>query len=151
MQVWTNRQLGFHHRDLAKALESYVARHERLPPAKSYAEMLEMVRADLGAAGKWSDLWAAAYQPEYHRFDTGEARRVPIVEWNASLATAPWSMKRQPETVWVIRSKSVPGYARGLTWQIDTAIFEWEYRASKLGYEAAPEDDAAREGNSAAR
>jgi hypothetical protein len=151
MQVRTNRQLGFHYSYLAKALEKYVTRHGRLPPARSYAEMLEMVRPDLGAIGKWPDLWASAYQPVYHRFDTGEARRGPMVEWNAALAADQRPVERLPTTVWVIRKKDNDGYIGGLTWQPDTAIIRWESRPALLGYGAPLEGDTTPATSPAAR
>jgi hypothetical protein len=151
MQVGTNRQLGFHHRDLAKALEKYVTRHGRLPPARSYAEMLEMVRSDLGEVGKWPDLWASAYQPVYHRFDTGEARRGPMIEWNAALAADRRPAERLPATVWVIRKKYPDGYYGGLTWTPYTVIFKWVYRPALLGYGASSEDATTPSASPAAR
>ena len=85
------------------ALGSYIEEHHALPPGPTYGDVLEQLRPRLGRFSADPGLWAAAYSPDYHRFDLSEMKRGPMVEWNASAAhikVRPDEIKR----VWLIRS-----------------------------------------------
>lgn len=69
--------------EVRRALEQFIVLHQRVPPVETYGQLLEVLRPELGRFASDRDLWAAAYAPNYQRFDTGEARRGAKVEWNA--------------------------------------------------------------------
>ena len=140
MQVHYNRQLVFQSLSVRRALDHYLSRHHCLPPAKSYGEALEMLRPYLEEwAAREPDLWAAAYQPVYHRFDTGEARRGPMMEWNAQLAAQPDFLRHPPPAQWICRMTDESGYRTGFVWsggEGSAIIRAWDPKA--LGYLTPP-------------
>lgn len=85
-----------------RALSHEVQEKERFPLVKTFPELLEHVshRPELKYYQSASDLWAAAYMPDFQRFDTGEQRRNPL-EWNASLSGK--QCKDLTKRVWVVR------------------------------------------------
>lgn len=111
MQVHAQREVWLLHH-VRKALNDYVALHQALPPDRTYAEILQRLRPQLGPYASDPGLWAAAYRPNYYRFDLGEMRRVPI-EWNPGLGKE-GLFEGPPRTVWLSRSCSDGGYCQGL-------------------------------------
>src|SRR5207248_316821 len=98
MQVEAERQVWLEN-PLRKGLDEYIFQHEAFPPDRTYQEVLERLRPALDQFASDPGLWAAAYRADYHRFDLGEMRRVPI-EWNAAAA----SRKPFEGTIWLTRS-----------------------------------------------
>lgn len=123
-------------RSMERALSEELSERERFPESRTFPELLERLRPKLQGYENATDLWAAAYRPRYHRFDTGERRREPI-EWNATLAG-----KRSdafPELVWVIRwrypiSSTGEFYSEGLIYDSRLQSFARSTDAKKLGF-----------------
>ncbi|MCW3094489.1 MAG: hypothetical protein JWL77_107 [Chthonomonadaceae bacterium] len=101
-QVYATREYYLEQRDLKRALQDYISEHQALPPAHSYGELLQLLKPRLSHFANDPDLWAAAYVPDYHRFDTTERRRDPI-EWNSRAAGYKLSDDYKP--LWLIRSR----------------------------------------------
>lgn len=115
MQVAANRE-AYLRPLILRALNQRIAEHGRLPAVKSYEEALEVLRPELGWAAREPDLWAAAYLPRYQRFDTGEAKRGPRMEWNTHLATVTDFLNHPPSPTWVCRIAYEDGFQNGLVW-----------------------------------
>jgi hypothetical protein len=86
---------------VSQAWNDYVEEHNAPPVAHSYEELLELLRPRLEQFANDPGLWAAAYAPNYHRFDTTEMRREPV-RWN------PRAMRLKPsdtsdKRVWLVR------------------------------------------------
>ena len=97
---WRRQQLCLDS-DVKRALQGELYETGRVPKVRSFAELLEHLRPRLKDYGKDRDLWAAAYAPHFERFDTGERKRGPQVEWNAVLAGKKLDDIEAP--VWLIR------------------------------------------------
>jgi hypothetical protein len=87
-QATAERMVWLHDYQVRRALERYIATHQTLPPAQTYGQLLGGLRSDLGRFASDRGLWAAAYWPEYGRFDTGERGRGPRFEWNPDRRSA---------------------------------------------------------------
>jgi hypothetical protein len=75
-------------------------------------QLLTLLKPNLGRFAADPGLWAAAYVPDYGRFDTGEMRRNPI-EWNTAVAGK--KLDDLAGTVWLTRS-IYHGFTEGLVW-----------------------------------
>jgi hypothetical protein len=130
IQVAAERQVWLQH-ELQRALSEYMAEHRALPPDRTYEDVLRRLRPQLGPFAGDRGLWAAAYRPDYHRFDVGEMRRVPI-EWNASVSNE--KLDSGPtRTVWLSRS-SGDGYSEGLVIELPGGVVERTTDPAKLGF-----------------
>lgn len=120
---------------LLSALREELSEQESFPNVSTFPELLEKLRPRLHYQGYVDapDLWAVAYRPDYHRFDTGERRRNPV-EWNAALAGK--RRKDLPELVWVIRWHESLGqpYVRGWIYQSRSGELSRSTDPTKLGF-----------------
>jgi len=111
-QVYATRIFFFQQRQLRDALQTYVDDHRALPAARSYGELLQRLRPGLGRYADDPGLWAAAYVPDYRRFDTRERRRHPI-EWNPRAGG--YRLPDDPTgPLWLVRSRYFGGSFEGL-------------------------------------
>ncbi|MFN3651934.1 MAG: hypothetical protein ACK47B_20360 [Armatimonadota bacterium] len=130
-QVWLQGQFR-------RAVEKYVESHAKLPPERTYGELLQRFRPQLGDYAGDPHLWAAAYVPRYHRFDTVERRRHPV-EWNVAAAgeridTGP------PRTLWLLRYRS-GGYHFGLVMELPGFAVRRSNDAAELSFKTAVDDE----------
>jgi hypothetical protein len=79
---------------------------DRFPRVSSLEEAL----ASCGDPA-YPDAWTAQYRPEFGRFATGEDRKHPIGEWNASVGGKSW--EEIPDRVWIFRIRRPGGRAFG--------------------------------------
>jgi hypothetical protein len=98
---------------LKRPLQDYISEHEALPLVHSYAELLQLLKPNLRYSND-PDLWAAAYVPDYHRFDTTEMKRNPI-EWNnrAIIYKPTDEDDRDHKALWLVRCRHT-GFCEGL-------------------------------------
>jgi hypothetical protein len=142
MQVNGHRHVWLEH-SIKRALQEYITEHQAVPPAHTYAEMMEALRPMLGGYAKDPGLWAAAYSANYHRFDVGEMRRDPMSEWN----TAASGRKLIPDTartqeasdseIWLIRTRTAYG-VRGYMLSLSGGGLGRTDDPQKLGYDNPP-------------
>ena len=116
---------------MRRALNDYIGQHEALPPDRTYAEVLQRLRPQLGRFGRDPGLWAAAYWPNYHRFDLGEMRRAPV-EWNAA-AGREKLFEGPPRTLWLTRSRA-DGRYEGMVIDLPGAMVGRTSDPAKLGF-----------------
>ncbi|MCW3054058.1 MAG: hypothetical protein JWN14_3228 [Chthonomonadales bacterium] len=109
-QVYATRLYYLEQRGLKKALQDYMGEHQALPSVRSYEELLQLLKPNLGQFARDPDLWAAAYLPDYHRFDTTERKRDPI-EWNSRASG--YKLSDEAKTLWLVRSR-YHGFCEGL-------------------------------------
>jgi hypothetical protein len=114
------------------AINDYLGEHEALPPDRTYAELLERLQPRLGRFAADPGLWAAAYHPVYHRFDTGEMRRGAAVEWNPAVASEKL-LEGPPRTIWLTRSR-VDGFCEGLVMQLPGVVVSRTIDPERLGF-----------------
>lgn len=126
-------------RRVQSLLGLYIAEHQAVPPAHNYGEMLEALRPTLGRYAKDPNLWAAAYAANYHRFDTGEMRREPLIEWNAAASgrklfsdTERTHDVSDPD-IWLIRWGNIHGVS-GYVLDLSSGNLTRTNDAKKLGY-----------------
>jgi hypothetical protein len=129
-QVYTTRVYYLEEREIKKALQDYIGEHQAWPPVHSYGELLQMLKPKLDHFANDPDLWAAAYVPEYHRFDTTEKQRHRI-EWNNRASGYKFS-DDIASSFWLIRSQS-HGFCEGLV--LDSGGVKRTADRKALGYD----------------
>lgn len=102
-QVYSARLDYLERDEVKKSLQDYINAHKSLPPVHSYGELLQLLKPNLGHFANDPDLWAAAYLPEYHRFDVTERKRQRI-EWNDRAAGVK-VFDGTENTLWLLRSR----------------------------------------------
>lgn len=128
-QVYAARVIYLEQHELKKALTEYISEHQSIPPVGSYAELLQLLRPQLGRFANDPDLWAAAYLPDYSRFDTTDKQQQPI-EWNKEVAAAKINYDTE-SAIWLIRSR-YDGFAEGLV--LTNVIIRRTTSLEELGY-----------------
>ncbi|RYG39428.1 hypothetical protein EON81_00905 [bacterium] len=119
---------------LKSALESQIQEAGQVPDyGNTESFFRKVVRLD---APQNPDAWAAAYQPEFGRFATGQKRGNLLWEWNPRASGLKIDSKEMPKKIWLIRMRSPKGRGFGLVWK-DGQVGSTGNPAD-LGYEAAP-------------
>ncbi|MBV9852080.1 MAG: hypothetical protein JO250_20635 [Armatimonadetes bacterium] len=139
-QVYATRVYYLEDSDLRRALREYVTNHQAVPNVHSYGELLSLLRPGLGRFAHAPDLWAAAYVPDYRRFDTTEGCRSPI-EWNGRAAgRRPYdddgvTAGNAERPLWLIRSRQ-GRFCHGLVLEGD--LVKSTHDPRELGYDDTP-------------
>jgi hypothetical protein len=126
-------------RMIERLLGLYIAEHQTVPPARTYGEMLEALGPALGRYAKDPNLWAATYAANYHRFDTGEMRREPFIEWNVAasgrklFSDTDRAKESSDPDIWLIRWRTVQSVS-GYVLDLSSGNLTRTDDAKKLGY-----------------
>lgn len=98
---------------IPEALNRYAREHGRLPAAASYGEALRVLTPYVRPGSRGSgEAWTTEFRAEYHRFNTGEARRVQMWEWNPKASGARVGAGGAHD-LWIMRRRG-EGYMEGV-------------------------------------
>ena len=122
---------GYLRSPFKKAVEDYIAERRAFPPVRTYEQLLTLWKPQLGSRGGDRDLWAAAYVPEFHRFDTGEMRKGPHVEWNPQ-ASGKKILESSTGIMWLTRVRASE-WCSGLVIVLPYTI-RWSNSQKELGF-----------------
>jgi hypothetical protein len=112
-QAWYHRTWDIE-RKVSRLLTDYFAERGEMPKVRSYQELLATLQPRLKGYERERDLWAAAFVPEYGRFDTGQSRSRQTWEWNPAATRLRYSdVKSQP--TWLARVR-LRGGIRAQDW-----------------------------------
>ena len=101
-------------RQVSYGLTKFTRKNHTLPKARSYDEMLMIIKPFMGRFADDKDYWAADYPAEFGRFSMGKSRKPILTEWNSSA-------KRDGETdktQWLTRGR-INGVPHGIVIQGD--------------------------------
>jgi hypothetical protein len=115
------------------ALKRHINAHGSLPAARSYGEALQVLQPYLRTDRETvlGRAWVTEFRPEFRRFDTGEARREQMWEWNPAASGVRTDVPRQAP-FWIMR-RQAEDYVEGFAWTHEYGV----YRATlpkELGY-----------------